>query len=73
MTDNVTELHKTHVGEALKALEEYKPRITTLAVVAVLDDGSVYSGFAHNGDPDPYSLLGSMEETKHTILEWMKD
>lgn len=73
MTDNVHELHKTHVGEALKALEEYKPRITTLAVVAVLDDGSVYSGFAHNGEPDPYSLLGGIEENKHTVLNWMQD
>ena len=73
MSDNVTELYKTHVGEAIKALEEFKPRITTLAVVAVLEDGSVYSGFAHNGEPDPYTLLGGIEENKSAILDWMKD
>jgi hypothetical protein len=71
MTDKVTELYKTHVGEAIKNLEEMKHEVTTLAIVAVREDGSVYSGFAHNGDPDPYRLLGAMVENQHTVLNWL--
>lgn len=75
MAENVTDLHTSHIKNLIKRLTELHDEegMKMLSVTGVTGDGSIVNILAHDGDPEPYSLLGGIEEQKRGILDWMGD
>jgi len=75
MADDIIELHPTHIKDGLKYHVDAARagKLTTIAVVSIDKDGNVAGSFAHDGEPDPYRLLGGLSEMERTVLDWMAD
>ena len=71
--DAIVDLHHNNVKEVIQRLHDMRHDIGTLLVVGVTDEGQIACWFAHDGDPQPYLLLGGVAEAEQVVLDWLKE